>query len=209
MYAFPTGDSIYGQSQSNTSLALYVPMGGIQQFVTNVTTLTFTPGATTQNIAMMRGQSRTVTTAPVASAGTSIPVQAPILTADGATASSSGIVGIQQDDGSWLVTPLTAITATTLTLTTGPATPRTIVQGAKVVYFGLATDAYHTNYTFSNALQTANTAFNLPVNVSGGQNTAVICRASGVGEPVLFYANNSTNKSTLTVASWGYQLPPP
>jgi hypothetical protein len=196
------GDAQFNQT-ATAGTRIQVCCGGVQGWVTQLSQFNYTPGATAHTLTMMRSQTATTTTQAVAAGGTTVPCASLLTTHAGGAANSAGLVGIQLDDGTWLLSTLNGVPNTTtfsLTLTTAVPTGRSIPIKSTVCYFGLASDAYHAAYQIPSSVAGSGSLFTLPIinaDVS-------LCKASLPGQPIVFDSNNATNAGTLTSIYFGY-----
>lgn len=198
MIAFHTGDAVAKKTQNAGTLIKATLFGGFG--FTHLINMRYTDTGTAHTLTIMRGATRTKAAAPVAAAGTSLIVLDLLYDGDGNVIATSDVIAIQLDNGRWHQTTVSALDTakTTITLVNAVPTGRTILEGAKVVCYGVAGDTFHADYIYVGGASSA--AVNYPA-VTGA--ALSMCKASAANEPLIFDSNNATNAGTLNYANVG------
>lgn len=177
-----------------------VALGGLcGKLFTHVTNIRYTDTGTAHTLTLMRGATRTSVVGAVAAAGTAVVLKEALYDGAGNAMAASDVIAIQLDNGTWHLDLVSAISTTSLTLTTAVPTGRSILDGAKIVCYGVPGDTMHANQQYDGGSGSA--AVNIPA-VAG--TAPSLCKASSSNEPIIFSSNNASNAGTLNYANCVY-----
>lgn len=202
MINFFSGDGIAKCTETAATRIRRI-LGGGPGF-THLVNMRYTDGGTAHVLTILRGTSRGKVVAPVAAAGTSVQVDTALTDGLGNAIAASDLVAIQLDDGTWHLSAVTTYVAATLTisvLATAIPTGRSVLAGAKIVCYGVQSDANHANQVYAGGSSSA--AVNFPA-VTGA--VLSLCKAPRSGEPLVFDSDNATNAGTLNYANFGQTM---
>jgi hypothetical protein len=177
--------------------AFQATLGGGIGF-THVINFSYKDLGTLHTLTLMRGASRGKVLGQVLAAGATLVVDTALTDGAGNAIAASDFVAVQLDNGMWHRSVVTSWTAATLTLvlTTAVPTGRKILDGAKIVCYGVAADAMHADQQYAGGV--ASTDVNVP-RVSGS--VMSLCKAPSSNEPIIFNSDNPTAAGTLNYAN--------
>lgn len=203
MLSFTSGDGFANQTQTAGTRIQRVLGGGLG--FTHLVNLRYTDSGTAHTVTIMRGASggRGKVVGSVAAGGTSVVVDTALTDGGGNAIAASDIVCVKLDNGTWHISTVSSWTAGTLTivLTTAVPTGRTILDGAKIVNYGVAGDSMHSTQQYT--MGAGSSAVNIPA-VAGG--VLSLCKASGSNEPLVIDSNNASNAGTINYANIAYSV---
>ena len=201
MINFITGDGIYNKT-AVAGTRIQTPIGGLStKMFTHLTSLSYTPGtingAVDHTITAMRGASHSSVVSDVAAAGTSVPTSAKLTDGDGNDIAASDVLAMQMDDGRWHVSTVSTLDTpkTTITLTTAVPTGRTLLQGSKIINYGVAGDTIHARHQIA--------CVGGQEKVVGGGGDSYL-KAFSTSEPIVIDSPNTSYAGTINYATAGY-----
>lgn len=186
-----------GKKTATAATRIRALIPGDKHGFTYATFMRYTAAGTAHTLTLMKSVTRSVASAAVAEAGTSLTTDDALHDGAGNVLAANDMIAYELANGGWGYDTVSAVSGSTYTITGPAAGTGGIAAGAKVVAFGVAGDAAHADNQWTG---TASATTSYPAVANAGP----LLKGSGINDPILFDSDNGTAAGTLEALSAEY-----